>query len=91
MSDIDIRRAHSLPPADARAAIDEVAQSLAAKFGMRCDWQGNMLTFSRRGVDGSIAVDAQQIHLQARLGLTMRALRPLIEREIERYLDQRLG
>lgn len=91
MSRIDIQRSHALPPDEVRAAIDEIAQSLTTKFGMHCAWQGDILDFSRPGVEGSITVTTHEVHLRARLGLAMRPFKPVIEREIERYLDQRLA
>jgi putative polyhydroxyalkanoate system protein len=91
MSLIDIRRTHTLAPGEVRAAIDEIASSLAGKFRMDCTWHDDALCFSRPGVAGNVAFTAQEIRLQARLGLAMRPLKPLIEREIERYLDERLG
>jgi len=91
VSRIDIQRSHALTPEEVHAAIDEIAQSLTAKYGVRCAWQGGVLDFSRPGVEGSITVTTHEVHLRARLGLAMRPFKPVIEREIERYLDQRLA
>ena len=54
MSKIDIRHPHSLPKAKARKAIEEVAKKLAERFQMDWDWTGDVLNFSRSGVDGHI-------------------------------------
>src|SRR3546814_2018729 len=39
MSRIDIRHAHSLAPAKARAAVQEVAEKLAERFGVDYAWR----------------------------------------------------
>ena len=54
MSRIDIRHPHSLPKAKARKAIEDVAKKLAEKFDMDYGWDGDILNFSRSGVDGAI-------------------------------------
>ena len=41
MADIEIRRAHGMNPANARAAADRMADKLGKKFGLKGDWDGN--------------------------------------------------
>ena len=91
MSDIDIRRSHSRPLKDARAAIERVAEHLAEKFDVEYGWEGNTLQFSRGGVDGHIAVGAKDVRVTAHLGFLLFALKGPIEREIHRYLDEEFG
>lgn len=91
MADIDIHRAHNLTVADARIVVDELAESISSRFGICCAWQGDVLCFSRPGVNGSIAVHSGEICVQAKLGLLMRALQPMIEQEIIRQMDARLA
>jgi putative polyhydroxyalkanoate system protein len=91
MSGIDIRHAHSLPPAQARDAVQEVADKLADRFGAECTWHGDTLHFSRAGIDGQIALLPSELHLSARLGFLMSAMRGPIEAEIRRVLDERFA
>ena len=56
MSRIDIRHPHDLPKAKAKKAIDEVAKKLAERFRMECAWDGDVLHFTRSGVEGQIAL-----------------------------------
>ena len=88
MSTIDIRRKHALETAKAKHKVQKVADHLAAKFGLDCDWRGDTLHFNRSGVDGHIKVNAKSIHVFAELGFFLSALRSGIESEIERYLDE---
>ncbi len=91
MAAIDIRRVHNLTVADAKIAVDQLAESISSRFGIGCKWQGDVMCFSRPGVDGSIEVRANEVRVQAKLGLLMRALQPMIEQEISRQMDDRLA
>lgn len=91
MPSIDIRHAHSLPPAKARKAVDEVARKLAERFDVEYEWQGETLNFNRSGVDGKIALAPKQLHVTAQLGFLLSALKGPIEAEIKRVLSERFG
>jgi putative polyhydroxyalkanoate system protein len=91
MSHIDIRRKHSRPLKEARAAIERVAEHIAEKFDVEYGWNGNSMEFSRGGVDGHIAVSGKEVHVTATLGFLLFAITGPIEREIERYLDEEFG
>ncbi|HEY0502265.1 MAG TPA: polyhydroxyalkanoic acid system family protein [Lysobacter sp.] len=89
MSNIDIRHSHSLPPDQARKAVQEVADKLAERFGIVYDWAGDTLNFNRGGVDGHIQVEPDQLHVTAKLGFLLSAMKGPIEAEIRRVLDER--
>lgn len=89
MSGIDIRHSHTLPPARARKAVEEVAIRLGEKFGLDYRWEGDTLHFVRSGVDGRIALAPKQLHVTARLGFLLSALQGPIEAEIRRVLEDR--
>lgn len=91
MSNIDIRHSHSLAPDQARKAVQEVADKLAERFGVACDWTGDTLNFNRSGVDGHIAVEPNQLHVTAKLGFLLSAMKGPIEAEIRRVLDERFS
>ena len=89
MSRIDIRHAHSLPKAKARKAIEEVAHKLAERFEMDWGWDGDILSFSRSGVDGHIALEPKELHVYAKLGFLTAMFKEPIENEIKRVLKER--
>ncbi|HMB57435.1 MAG TPA: polyhydroxyalkanoic acid system family protein [Arenimonas sp.] len=91
MPNIDITRQHDRPLADAKKSIDRVAEHIAKKFAVACEWDGNTLNFSRPGVSGHIKVTAKQVHVTASLGFLLMALQGPVEREINRYLDEEFG
>lgn len=88
MPNIDIRRRHNRKPEDARAAVDRIAAHIAEKFEVDCAWTGDVLEFSRAGVDGHIALEKNEIHVYANLGFLLSMLKTPIEAEIQRYLDR---
>jgi putative polyhydroxyalkanoate system protein len=91
MSGIDIRHAHSLPLDAARKAVEEVATKLSERFDFEHHWEGDTVHFTRSGVDGFIALAPKELHVTAKLGFLLSALRGPIEHEIRRVLDERFG
>lgn len=91
MAVIDIHRKHDRSIKDARAAVERVAKAIAKEYGITHRWDGNTLNFSRTGVNGTISVAKQDLHIHAELGFLMGALKPVIEREIVRQLDDAIG
>ena len=89
MSKIDIRHAHSLPKAKARKAIEDVANTLAEKFDMTYEWDGDVLNFSRSGVDGAIELAPKELHVHAKLGFLTAMFKDPIEGEIKRVLKEK--
>lgn len=91
MSTIDIRHPHNLDPAQARAAVQHIADSLAQRFGVDYAWSGDALQFQRTGVDGRVALVPGALHVTAKLGFLLSAMKGPIEQEIRRVLEERFG
>jgi len=91
MSDIDIRRKHTLSPEKARAAAEKVAKQLKREFALEYRWEGASLHFERAGVDGRLTVSQSEVHLRAKLGLLLTFLKPQIEDKVHAHLDEALG
>jgi putative polyhydroxyalkanoate system protein len=88
MSDIDIRRNHSLPMARARKHAEQMARALREKFDLESVWEGNVLRFSRTGVSGALTVSETHVRIEAKLGLLLGFLKPQIENHIHENLDE---
>ncbi len=91
MPTIEITRSHSRPLAEARKAVQRVADHIASKFDVESGWEGNTLFFRRSGVDGHIKVSARKVHVTVQLGFLLMAIRGSVEREIHRYLEEEFG
>jgi putative polyhydroxyalkanoate system protein len=83
MADIHLERKHALGLAKAKAAAQRVADELASDYGVTCSWDGDVLRFERRGVQGELAVTRDLVRLDARLGMLLAAMRPRIEAQIQ--------
>jgi putative polyhydroxyalkanoate system protein len=91
MADIEIRRAHGMNPADARAAADRMADKLGRKFGLKGDWDGDTMRFQGTGVTGTLTVSPKDLHIAATLGFLLKAMKGSIEQAVTRELDQLLA
>lgn len=91
MGDIDIRHPHSLPMPRAREAIEQAARRLSEKFGIDYAWDGDSVDFRRPGLDGRIDLAPEELHVTAKLGFLLSAMKGPIENEIRRVLAERLG
>lgn len=91
MSRIEIHHAHSMPHANARRAVQELADKLAERFGFEYEWVGDTLNFARGGVDGQIDLSPQSLRVTASLGFFMSAFKGQIEAEIRRILGERFS
>jgi putative polyhydroxyalkanoate system protein len=83
---IDIRHSHALPKAQARQAIEEIAHKLQERFDVKYAWEGDVLRFSRAGVEGTIELLEQGLHVHAKLGFLAAMFKEPIEAEIRRVL-----
>ena len=88
MSVITFQRKHGKSESDARAAAENMALQLQKEFDLEYVWDGEVMQFKRPGVSGELTLDKQNVILTIRLGLFLSALRPRIEREVHRFLDE---
>ena len=91
MSEIDIRYPHQLPAEQARQAVQVIAQKLTERFQVEHHWQNETLHFERAGVEGSIALLEQAVHVRVELGFLAAMFKEPIESEIHRVLQERFG
>ena len=87
MADIDLHRAHNLGLKAARVAADRMADHLGRKFDLKGDWEGNVLSFQRPGVSGTLAISDKDLRLSVSLGFLLKAMKGSIENAIVHELD----
>lgn len=91
MSDIKIRRAHSMPHDKARAAAEKMAKLLKKEFELDYEWaedDKDVLVFERPGVNGELKVAPKHVEMEVKLGFLLKMMKPTIERHIHDHLDQ---
>ena len=82
MADINIVQEHNLAPEQARAAAQQVADKLARELDLACHWQGDVLRFSRSGVDGTLTLLEKQARMEIKLGFLYGAFAPAIQSKV---------
>ncbi|MBE7376282.1 polyhydroxyalkanoic acid system family protein [Pseudomonas lopnurensis] len=90
MAQIIVERSHSLGREAAREKAEQLAGRLASEYGVRCQWQGDVLAVKRSGADGRIEVHEDSVRVQLNLGLLLSAMGASIQGQIERALDKAL-
>ncbi len=95
MADIHIHRDHTLGRARAREAAARWATEAEQQFSMgcstRCGPEGDVMSFSRSGVKGELAISATAFTLTAQLGFLLGPFAPTIRAQIEKNLDDLLA
>jgi putative polyhydroxyalkanoate system protein len=91
MADISIVQPHAMTPAAARAAAQQVADKVAADFGMECKWDGPVLCFGGSGVDGALAVGERDARLEITLAPMMKAFAPLVQEKLAHKMRKVFG
>jgi putative polyhydroxyalkanoate system protein len=88
MSEIKIRRTHSLTLEAARRVAEDLAEKLKKDFGLGWAWKRNVLHFERAGINGELHVTDHEVSLEARLGLLLGLLKTRIEQDIDAEFDR---
>lgn len=95
MADIHIERDHLLGLPKARQVALQWAEQVEKELELDCNYeQGDsqdLLSFSRSGVSGTLAVTEDRFEVDARLGLLLGLFKDRIEGEIIKNLDTLLA
>ncbi len=92
MATIDITRAHKLPLDDAKKKAEELAKSMADKFGIEWKWEGNTIRFdapggAAKGTKGEVAVTEKDVRVAIDLPFMLRVMKGTIEGKVKEKLD----
>ncbi len=87
MADISIKRAHHSTTDDARKMADKVAVKLERDYQLKSTWAGDVMNFTRSGVNGTLAVTAKELHIDIKLGFLAGAFKSTIQDAVEKNLD----
>ncbi|WP_407294362.1 polyhydroxyalkanoic acid system family protein [Stutzerimonas zhaodongensis] len=90
MARIIVERNHNLGLAAAREKAEQVAAKLVRDYGVRCEWQGDVLEVRRSGADGRIEVEDDRVRVQLDLGPLLAVMGSSVQAQLERALDKAL-
>lgn len=92
MSDVQFQQSHNLGLPKARELAQRWADGAAAKMGLTCKHQAgddqDLIAFERSGVNGTMKVTANSFDVNIKLGLMMKAFKPMIEAEIAKNVSR---
>lgn len=86
MADISYSVEHKLSHAAAKNAAQQVAEDLSAEYGLECEWDGDVLNFSRSGVKGSLTLEDKAAHIDIKLGMMLSMFSAKIEEQVTRNM-----
>ncbi len=86
MADITLVQEHALSMDDARAAAQKVADQMVADYEMTCSWDGDLLSFKRSGVSGTLALAEGRAQLDIELGFMLKGFKSKIEEQVGRNM-----
>ncbi len=87
MAEISIKRPHHSSQADAKKMAEKIAAKLENDYQLKSSWAGDVLNFTRSGVNGTLGVTAKELRIDIKLGFLMAAFRGPIGDAIEKNLD----
>lgn len=87
MSHIDITRTHSLETSEVKKLVKTVADDLITKYGGSYEVNDDVTNFKAPGVEGAFTILEGAIRIQAKLGLLMRPLKGVIEKQINDEIE----
>lgn len=91
MSELHIRRTHTLSPGEAREAAERVAADLRDEHDLDYAWQGDTLVFERSGLNGVMRMEDNAVEIDMKLGFMLALFRGPLEAEIHRFFDEEFG
>src|SRR6266581_968159 len=71
MATIAIAKKHDLSHAKAKEAAQKIADDLAQRFDLNCEWKGDHIEFERAGVSGELHVGKAEVRLDCQLGFLL--------------------
>jgi putative polyhydroxyalkanoate system protein len=91
MADISIKREHQLSLQQSREAAQHVAAKMAAEFDMTTQWNGDVLSFRRSGVAGTLALREKEAQIDITLDFLFKAFAATLEEKVARNMDKFFG
>lgn len=91
MATISVHQKHKLSYKKAKAAAQKVADQMAEEYDVMSEWDGDVLTFKRSGVTGTLVVFEKEAQLEMTLGFLLSAFAPTIEDHVTANMKKIFG
>jgi putative polyhydroxyalkanoate system protein len=87
MSKLEVDVSHRLSRDEARLRIDRITEKLARDFSAECNWDdGGRLVVKRKGLQASLDIADDKVHVDMELGMFMRPFAGTIRAGIVKQL-----
>jgi putative polyhydroxyalkanoate system protein len=84
--DISVRQAHQLSEKNAKAAAQKIVDRMAAEYDMAASWDGNILSFKRSGLSGTLVLREKEAQFDVTLGVLLKAFSAKLEEKIAQQM-----
>lgn len=93
MSDISITRSHQLSAESLRTLAESLVGKLQSRHGGDFRWENDHCVHYQHGTNAEARVefDDSELHIDIKLSKLLSLMKPMIESEIKRYLDEYLN
>jgi putative polyhydroxyalkanoate system protein len=86
MNKLEVEIAHQLTCDEARSRISRVTEKLARDYSAECNWDDNRLIVKRKGLQASLNIADDKVHVDLELGMFMRPFAGTIRAGIAKQL-----
>ena len=91
MPDIEISKQYSMPRDKLRSELESLVGTLAEQLQLECEWLSeDCLDFRRKGAEGQININDDEIEMTIRLGLLLSAFSGVIEQEVQEFFEEHI-
>ncbi len=84
---IKISRKHQKEDAEIRSITDQLASDMEKEFDVNHHWSGNVLKFSRTGIDGAIELKDGEVEVRLKKSFFVPLSDSFLKSKIEEKLD----
>lgn len=92
MPDVSVTREHNLEADELRTRIENLANEMSQKFGIKCRWDGDICHLSGNPLkNGKVTMGPTSVSLELNLGMMAKMLKGAITKEVNARLDKLLA
>jgi putative polyhydroxyalkanoate system protein len=85
-----IKKDHCLGKEEARKRVENIAETLGAKYGLQTSWVGDDLKIEGSGVKGCIVVADDSVAVEVKLGFALSMMESTIRTSLQEAMDKHL-
>ncbi|MFV0276967.1 MAG: polyhydroxyalkanoic acid system family protein [Parahaliea sp.] len=91
MAGFRLTKHYTMSRDELREAAEGLAAQLERQHGVRSSWNGDTVRITGSGVDGELSIHGDVVDVSVRLGLLASAFKPVLQAEVQRYLDEHIS